>query len=198
VLDREHAIAKAHLAAGRKDRAVIALRQRKYQESLLLKTDAQLENLEQLVCPVVLVWDTVLTVLLGINNRVLSCGGLCSAWPEARKRGSQGDPQRDEHRKRREADGGDTRGASIPEGDYASSPSLLILSHAQQEISDILANNLTLDEEEAVQAELRELQEAAVSDYLSLYTCNLMYVCCSLLRISQSSCPRHQRIARLL
>lgn len=50
VLDREHAIAKAHLAAGHKDRAVVALRQRKYQQGLLLRTDSQLETLEQLAC----------------------------------------------------------------------------------------------------------------------------------------------------
>ncbi|KAG6896364.1 hypothetical protein C0992_008769 [Termitomyces sp. T32_za158] len=49
ILDKEHTIAKTHLAAGQKDRAVIALRRRKYQQSLLLKTDSQLENLEQLV-----------------------------------------------------------------------------------------------------------------------------------------------------
>jgi len=49
VLDREQAIAKAHLEAGKKDRALIALRQRKYQQSLLTKTDQQLENLEQMV-----------------------------------------------------------------------------------------------------------------------------------------------------
>ena len=49
ILDREHQIAKQHLAAGDKDRALIALRRRKYQESLLVKTDSQLENLEQLV-----------------------------------------------------------------------------------------------------------------------------------------------------
>lgn len=49
ILDREQAIAKVHLATGQKDRAVIALRRRKYQQSLLLKTDGQLENLEQLV-----------------------------------------------------------------------------------------------------------------------------------------------------
>ena len=34
---------------GQKERAVIALRRRKYQQGLLLKTDVQLENLEQLV-----------------------------------------------------------------------------------------------------------------------------------------------------
>ena len=50
VLDREHEIAKAHLANGQKERAVIALRRRKYQQGLLLKTDSELETLEQLVC----------------------------------------------------------------------------------------------------------------------------------------------------
>jgi hypothetical protein len=50
VLDREHAIAKAQLAAGQQDRALIALRRRKYQHSLLTKTEEQLETLEHLVC----------------------------------------------------------------------------------------------------------------------------------------------------
>ena len=49
MLDREHEIAKQQLAAGNKDRALSALRRRKYQEGLLVKTDAQLENLEKLV-----------------------------------------------------------------------------------------------------------------------------------------------------
>ena len=49
MLDREHEIAKMSLAAGNKDRAIVALRQRKYQEGLLAKTYGQLENLEQLV-----------------------------------------------------------------------------------------------------------------------------------------------------
>ena len=50
ILGREHEIAKQHLAAGQKDRALFALRKRRYQESLLAKTDGQLENLEKLVC----------------------------------------------------------------------------------------------------------------------------------------------------
>ena len=49
MLDREHEIAKQQLVAGNKDRALIALRKRKYQEGLLVKTDAQLENLDKLV-----------------------------------------------------------------------------------------------------------------------------------------------------
>ncbi|KAF7799245.1 hypothetical protein EIP86_010477 [Pleurotus ostreatoroseus] len=50
VLDREQEIAKEQLKAGNKDKALLALRRRKYQESLLEKTDSQLENLENLVC----------------------------------------------------------------------------------------------------------------------------------------------------
>lgn len=49
VLDREHAIAKEALAKGNKRVALLALRRRKYQESMLQKTDGQLENLENLV-----------------------------------------------------------------------------------------------------------------------------------------------------
>ncbi|ROT40264.1 hypothetical protein SODALDRAFT_329958 [Sodiomyces alkalinus F11] len=46
--DKETAIAKQMLAQGDKQRALLALRRKKYQESLLAKTDAQLAQLEQL------------------------------------------------------------------------------------------------------------------------------------------------------
>jgi charged multivesicular body protein 6 len=53
VLDREQAIAKQALLQANKAKALTALRQRKYQESLLSKTDGQLETLQNLVrCPV--------------------------------------------------------------------------------------------------------------------------------------------------
>jgi len=52
ILKREHEIALAQLGAGNKDRALVALRRKKYQESLLVKTDGQLEQLEQLVSTV--------------------------------------------------------------------------------------------------------------------------------------------------
>lgn len=48
VLARENDIAKRCLAQGDRRRALLALRQRKYQESLLGKTDEQLESLQQL------------------------------------------------------------------------------------------------------------------------------------------------------
>ena len=46
--DREKAIAKEMLAKGNKQGALLALRRKKYQESLLSRTDSQLEQLEQL------------------------------------------------------------------------------------------------------------------------------------------------------
>ena len=49
MLDKEQVIAKEALTTGKKDRALTALRRRKYQESLLTKTDAQLETLQGLV-----------------------------------------------------------------------------------------------------------------------------------------------------
>ena len=48
ITDREQAIAKECLARNDKPRALLALRRKKFQESLLAKTDAQLETLEQL------------------------------------------------------------------------------------------------------------------------------------------------------
>ncbi|KAA8564983.1 hypothetical protein EYC84_010752 [Monilinia fructicola] len=50
--DRETAIAKEMLSKGDKKRALLALRRKKYQESLLAKTDAQLEQLEKLTSSV--------------------------------------------------------------------------------------------------------------------------------------------------
>ncbi len=46
--DRETSIAKELLAKGDRRRALLALRRKKYQETLLAKTDAQLEQLERL------------------------------------------------------------------------------------------------------------------------------------------------------
>jgi hypothetical protein len=92
VLDKEHEIAKQHLSAGRKDRAILALRQRKYQQGLLHKTDAQLENLEQLVRSWLASWAGSLEVCaLGFHHRVLLGRSLSHAWAEARERSAEGD-----------------------------------------------------------------------------------------------------------
>ena len=52
ITDRETAIAKECLSRGDKSKALLALRRKKYQESLLAKTDAQLETLEKLTSSV--------------------------------------------------------------------------------------------------------------------------------------------------
>lgn len=52
VTTRETEVAKACLRAGDKPRALLALRRKKYQESLLARTDAQLAQLEQLTSDV--------------------------------------------------------------------------------------------------------------------------------------------------
>ncbi|KAA8895481.1 Snf7-domain-containing protein [Sphaerosporella brunnea] len=48
ILEAEHSAAKALLAKGDKPRALLALRRRKYQSTLLSQTDKQLETLEAL------------------------------------------------------------------------------------------------------------------------------------------------------
>ncbi|KAL1951535.1 hypothetical protein VTO73DRAFT_684 [Trametes versicolor] len=125
VLDREHEIAKQQLAAGRKDRALIALRKRKYQESLLVKTDAQLENLEKLVSTIEFSLVEV-SVLHGLQqgNEVLK---------EIHKELNIENVERimEETAEAREY---------------------------QREIDEMLAGSLSLEDEEAVQAELQQLQ----------------------------------------
>lgn len=129
ILNREHEIAKQQLAAGQKDRALFALRRRKYQESLLVKTDGQLENLEQLVSTIEFSLVEV-SVLHGLKqgNEVLreihkemnieSVEKLLDETAEARA--------------------------------------------YEKEIGELLSNSLTLDEEDAVQEELKALQEQAI------------------------------------
>lgn len=49
VIDRETQLAKTLLAAGRKPQALLALRKKKYQQNLLEKSQAQLDNVQSLV-----------------------------------------------------------------------------------------------------------------------------------------------------
>jgi len=131
VLTREHEIAKQQLAAGHKDRAVVALRRRKYQESLLAKTDGQLESLEQLV-------STIEFSL--VQASVLH--GL--------KQGN--DVLKEIHKEMN------------PESVEKLLEETAEAQAYQREIDEMLSNTLTLDEEDAVQEELRQLQaEAAVA-----------------------------------
>ncbi|KIY70969.1 Snf7-domain-containing protein [Cylindrobasidium torrendii FP15055 ss-10] len=130
VLDREHEIAKQHLAAGQKDRAVIALRRRKYQQSLLVKTDGQLENLEELVSTIEFSLVQV-SVMHGLKQ------------------------------------GTDVLTEIHKELNTESVEKLLEDTHEaqayQQEISEMLAGQLSNDEEDAVQDELAALELEVVS-----------------------------------
>lgn len=125
VLDREHTIARTHLNNGNKDRAMIALRRRKYQEGLLVKTDQQLETLEQLVSTIEFSLVEV-SVLHGLKqgNEVLK---------EIHKEMNL-----------------ETVEKLLEETQEA--------REYQREVSEMLANNLTLDDEEAVQEDLRQLE----------------------------------------
>ncbi|KAF9076165.1 Snf7 family [Rhodocollybia butyracea] len=127
ILDREEAIAKQHLGAGHKDRALIALRRRKYQQGLLLKTDGQLENLQQLVSSIEFSLVEV-SVLHGLK---------------------QGNEVLKEIHKEMNPDSVEKLLEETAEA-----------REYQREIDELLANNLSLDEEDAVQAELLELQAA--------------------------------------
>lgn len=50
-MEKELKLAKGHLAKGEKQRALLALRRKKFQESLLEKTVLQMTNLDELVSP---------------------------------------------------------------------------------------------------------------------------------------------------
>ncbi|TFK77209.1 hypothetical protein BDN72DRAFT_736933, partial [Pluteus cervinus] len=125
VLDREHAIAKLHLAAGQKDRAMIALRRRKYQQGLLEKTDGQLDNLEQLVSSIEFSLIEV-SVVHGLKQGT-------DVLKQIHKEMSLESVEKlmDETQEAREY---------------------------QREVGEMLANNLSMDEEDAVQEELKLLQ----------------------------------------
>ena len=114
---------------GRKDRALIALRRRKYQEGLLVKTDGQLESLEQLVrAPVINLQTPLLPCLrtllthgcVGLDNRILPHRGLRATWPQTGQRSSQGNTQGVERRERGEVAGGNRRSKGIPKGAFPS------------------------------------------------------------------------------
>ncbi|TFK30766.1 hypothetical protein FA15DRAFT_662810 [Coprinopsis marcescibilis] len=126
VLDREHVIAKEHLAAGQKDRALIALRQRKYQQGLLVKTDSQLETLEQLVSTIEFSLVEV-SVLHGL------------------KQGN--DVLKEIHREMNVESVEKLLDETAEAREY------------QRELGDMLANTLTLEEEESVQEELAQIVE---------------------------------------
>ncbi|CAL1695297.1 unnamed protein product [Somion occarium] len=131
VLDREHEIAKQYLVTGQKDRALFALRKRKYQETLLAKTDSQLENLEQLVSTIEFSLVEV-SVIHGLQQG-------SEVLKEIHKELNIENVEKilDETAEAREL---------------------------QREVGNMLANSLSVEDEEAVQVELRVLQGETLAE----------------------------------
>lgn len=128
ILDREHEIARQCLAAGNKTKALTALRRRKYQESLIQKTDSQLETLEGLVSSIEFS-QIQQSVMLGLQqgNAVLK---------EIHK---EMNPESVERLMEETAEA----------------------QAYQREVDEMLATNMTAEEEEEVQGELEALQREA-------------------------------------
>ncbi|KAG8717242.1 Vacuolar protein sorting-associated protein 20 [Ceratobasidium sp. 394] len=129
VLDREHAVAKESLANGNQRVALLALRRRKYQESMLQKTEGQLETLESLVSSIefaLLEKD----ILFGLQqgNKVLK-----SIHAEM----------------------------SLEDVEKLMEETAEAVAY-QNEIDQMLTSRMTVDEEEAVQKELAQLQAEAI------------------------------------
>ncbi|ELU41066.1 Snf7 domain-containing protein [Rhizoctonia solani AG-1 IA] len=127
ILDREQAIAKEALANGNKRVALIALRRRKYQESMLQKTDGQLETLENLVNVSSIEFALVeKDIIFGLQqgNQVLKTLHAEMSLEDVEK--------------------------------------LMEETAEAVEIDQMLTSRMTVDEEEAVQRELEQLQAEAL------------------------------------
>jgi charged multivesicular body protein 6 len=141
--DREKEIAKECLAKGQTDKAKLALRRKKYQESLLSKTDSQLAQLEQLTSDVefALVQKDVLyglqqgtAVLKEIHKEM---GGI-------------------ENVEKLLADNEEARAYQEVRHLYLAI-TMDILTHVQ-EISELLANKMSNQDEDEVEDELEALE----------------------------------------
>jgi charged multivesicular body protein 6 len=143
--DRETAVAKQCLARNDRTRALLALRRKKYQESLLAKTDSQLAQLEQLVSQVefALVQKDIIyglqqgtQVLQAINKEM---GGLAAVEKLM--------GENEEARAYQEV-------CSI----HASFPTFLCVLIIPQEVSQMIAGQISNEDEDEVEDELEALQ----------------------------------------
>ncbi|KAG8718224.1 Vacuolar protein sorting-associated protein 20 [Ceratobasidium sp. 394] len=148
VLDREHAIAKESLANGNKLVALLALQRRKYQESMLQKTEGQLETLGGLVSSIefaLLEQD----VLFGLQqgNKVLKSIHAEMSLEDVEKLMEE------------------TAEAVAYRNVHLECNLGYLSAHGRtdaQEIGQMLTSRMTVDEEEAVQKELAQLQAEAI------------------------------------
>ncbi|WWC62716.1 uncharacterized protein I303_105313 [Kwoniella dejecticola CBS 10117] len=129
VLNREQEIAKEALKTGNKSRALTALRQKKYQEQLLAKTDAQLMTLQELVSTI---------EFTQIQNTVMH--GLEMGADVLKQLHAEMSLEKVEKLMDQTREG----------------------VEYQREIDEALMSQMSPEEEEAVQAELEQLQREAL------------------------------------
>ncbi|KAH8088103.1 hypothetical protein HD553DRAFT_340220 [Filobasidium floriforme] len=143
-LETEQNAAKQALTSGNKSRALTALRQRKFQESLLIKTDGQLQTITELVRPTHLFLQYLCDIggLSTIEFSQLQNQVLLSL-----QNGSQvlGELQKEMSLERAESIV-DRVGEGVA---------------AQREIDEALMSKMSPEEEEAVQAEFAQLEREA-------------------------------------
>ncbi|KAJ4301392.1 Vacuolar protein sorting-associated protein 20 [Kalmusia sp. IMI 367209] len=151
--DREKEIAKECLAKGDTTRAKLALRRKKYQESLLAKTDAQLAQLEQLTSDVefALVQKDVLyglqqgtAVLKEIHKEMGGIENVEKLLGENEEARAYQEVRIHDYCKRR----------------YNEE----ILTKMAQEISELLANKMSNQDEDEVEDELEALEAEVNGD----------------------------------
>ncbi|KAK0546702.1 Vacuolar protein sorting-associated protein 20 [Tilletia horrida] len=128
VADRDHALAKDALARGERQKALTALRRRKYQESLLAKTETQLSTLEELVSNIEFS-QIQQSVMLGLQQG--------------------NDVLRSIHKE-----------LSIEKVDKLMEETAEAQAY-QKEVEELLASRMTAEEEDAVQQEMRLLEQEA-------------------------------------
>ncbi len=147
ILDREHEIARQCLSKGDKAKALTALRRRKYQESLIQKTDSQLETLEGLVSSIEFS-QIQQSVMLGLQqgNAVL------------KQIHTEMNPESVERLLEETAEAQAYQRVSLHCLRVSGIMLTLLLG---QEIDEMLATNMTAEEEDAVQSELEQLEREA-------------------------------------
>lgn len=147
ILDREHEIARQCLAKGDKAKALTALRRRKYQESLIQKTDSQLETLEGLVSSIEFS-QIQQSVMLGLQqgNAVL------------KQIHTEMNPESVERLLEETAEAQAYQRVSLH---CLRVNGIMLTLLLGQEIDEMLATNMTAEEEDAVQSELEQLEREA-------------------------------------
>ncbi|CAD6930623.1 unnamed protein product [Tilletia controversa] len=128
VADRDHELARDALARGERQKALTALRRRKYQESLLAKTESQLSTLEELVSNIEFS-QIQQSVMLGLQqgNEVL----------------------RSIHKE-----------LSVEKVEQLMDETAEAQAY-QKEVEELLASRMSAEEEDAVQEEMRLLEQEA-------------------------------------